>query len=186
MKKLLVVVFIACSLSIIFSEEKPIDGYGSLPWGSTISQVKEQYQSLVETDDELNDLGKQSFRAKPVDGTGRVFEFFNGCLYAVTVSYDDIDRNTGFAILDKITAAYGMYTTKESRSAMNGDKAIKGSLLTILYSDQTVVRITYFDIIDASGGYVITSGIWCRYFNPRVNDQVNDAEIKSKSEKISL
>lgn len=111
MKKAFISMWIAVFAMVCYAQDKKYtDGYGDLPWGSSVEQVQNKYPAMKKaTTDDLQ--SGETLYAVEGDDTWRFFRFYKDRLYLVKVVYIITKDNSGLvkteALMDKLVSIYG-------------------------------------------------------------------------------
>ncbi len=184
-KALLGFFFIIITLNVYAQEnQKPIIGYGKLPWGTSIETLKEEYPNAFETieSDEFdikvfNDSGFRIFMEENSMDNGisiRVFNFFQNKLFGVTVTYDIDNAEEGMALVKKLNSIYGKPNDAKKDSNAYGMNTEESITIIWNYSSNLEISLVVANTYDENNNH-IDFNFHCTYMDPITRNKMLSA-----------
>uniref|UniRef100_A0A7C3E1C0 Uncharacterized protein n=1 Tax=Gracilinema caldarium TaxID=215591 RepID=A0A7C3E1C0_9SPIR len=176
---ILVLLMLVCETA--FSQNKILEGYAGIPWGSSIEQVKEKLTNLQE--DKANDQikNREKIYSQENEMFTRVLRFYDGKLYWGRTVYINPDNSTTLSIIQKIKDTYGTF----DNSGKGSEPKYEYTWATKYYSKRLYVEMvinTYYN----EYGRVSENSIFITYYDPVIQEQVQNELIKQKGNEIEL
>lgn len=184
----LILIILTCNS---FSQEiKDPKGYGKLVWGSSLSTVKLNYATIVDTVDPQEENAEVYMQENPTELISlRCFYFTSGTLYKVLVAYniEQLDENSKIALISKIAEDYGKASDAKDVNVDNGDGSIvRGTIVTWDDFEDTYIEVKSLNFYsDFSGEFLYE--IFLSQFISKKLDKIRNLEIiNKKKDEIDL
>jgi len=182
--------FVICfSPTHLFAQlNTPIIGYDKVAWGSSIQTVTQTYTGLREVNSEFASVGVREYSQKNVGGgiSERIFYFYQNKLYKVLVRYDNVDADMLKALLEKISSIYGRFDkSKEDPQSGLGGVSMKKYSVYRFYNRNLDIYINAVDLYNLYNVYINTV-VGIVYTDPTIQNQIDEALRKEKSDKLQL
>ena len=180
--------FVSLGVSVFAQSGTPIIGYDKVTWGSTVQTVTQAYTGLREVPSDKASVGVKEFEQTNV-GSGisdRTFFFYENKLYRVSVTYNDVSKDTTSAILDRIEAIYGPFDRRSGprNSVVDGTMGSHYQYLRNFNRNLTIV-VNLLDIYNQFN-FHLASGVRIVYYDEPVRDRIDEALRKQRADKIQL
>jgi hypothetical protein len=169
------------------ANSEPIIGYDKLQWGASVQVFQQTYPSAREFSSDLSSIGVREFKQENI-GSGismRIFKFFNGRLYEVSVAYDEMNLNSMQALLEKIVSIYGKFDDSDDMTTSNNGMYSKANRFYRYFNNNLTIMVAVVDIYNLYN-YLIGSTVFCYYYNPIMKEEVDAANRRKQRDNFGL
>lgn len=171
----LLIFFATIVLSSLSSEEKIIDGYNNLKWGSSIEEV-----NLIYTAEEIkySQHGVRKFTRKE-SNISQNFFFFEDKLFKVGIAYDDIDFTFMKSLTQNLVDKYGKFDNlTEAINNIDNKTYAEKVYLDRFFSTNFAIRLTLIDISNQANNTLVASECYITYYEPAIEAEVEKKAIE--------
>lgn len=177
-KYLMFMAFVLIS-SVLFAQV--IEGYGGLPWGTSIIAAKEKFLNLIDYTDDQDKLTNQKvFDQKNASNT-KILRFFNNKLYWARTAYENVDTATLQALIEKLTETYGNFDNS-GKGTDSGNEYLWSSKK---YSKELEIELRVIFLYDTFGRNT-SNMVFITYENPTIRDELYQYEKNVKKNDLEL
>jgi hypothetical protein len=176
---ILVLLMLVCETA--FSQNKILEGYAGIPWGSSIEQAKEKLNYLQEENSDDQIKNREKVYVQDNETFTRVLRFYDGKLYWGRTVYINPDNNTTLAVLQKIKDTYGAF----DNSGKGSETKKEYIWFNKYYSKRLYVEVliyTYYNEFGKING----NSMFITYYDPVIHEQMQNELIKQKGNEIEL